>query len=134
MTGKEGGGPKAAGFGLLFSFLACRQKVYDYAGIGSSANHPAVTACLSLGMPVQLVFACKDETRTGKEMPELFIQFNSLGNTVVMLARDENAAKYARRVARITDGERHNGEGALAASPGASPISPHPCFPACFSV
>lgn len=78
-------------------------------------------------MPVQLVFACKDETRTGKEMPELFIQFNSLGNTVVMLARDENAAKYARRVARITDGERHNGEGALAASPGASP-NPPPLF------
>ncbi len=72
-------------------------------------------------MPVQLVFACKDETRTGKEMPELFIQFNSLGNTVVMLA------KYARRVARITDGERHNGEGALAASPGASP-NPPPLF------
>ena len=62
-------------------------------------------------MPVQLVFACKDETRTGREMPELFIQFNSLGNTVVMLARDENAAKYARRVARIVDGDCITGKG-----------------------
>lgn len=84
-------------------------------------------------MPVQLVFACKDETRTGKEMPELFIQFNSLGNTVVMLARDENAAKYARRVARIVDGDCITGKGRWQPPPGRPPII-HPCFPACFSV
>lgn len=75
--------------------------------MGSSRNHRAVTACLSLGMPVQLVFACKDETRTGKEMPELFIQLNSLGNTIVMITHDEKVAKYAHRVVRIVDGELH---------------------------
>ena len=48
------------------------------------------------------------DSNTGKEVLELFIQLNSLGNTIVMITHDEKVAKYAHRVVRIVDGELHS--------------------------
>ncbi|MCI8653187.1 MAG: ABC transporter ATP-binding protein [Angelakisella sp.] len=45
------------------------------------------------------------DSATGREVLELFVTLNSLGNTIVMITHDEKVAKYAHRVVRIIDGE-----------------------------
>lgn len=45
------------------------------------------------------------DSNTGREVLELFIKLNDLGNTIVMITHDEKVAKYAHRVVRIVDGE-----------------------------
>ena len=45
------------------------------------------------------------DSTTGREVLELFIRLNELGNTIVMITHDEKVARYAHRVVRIVDGE-----------------------------
>ncbi len=45
------------------------------------------------------------DSTTGREVLELFIRLNELGNTIVMITHDEKVARYAYRVVRIVDGE-----------------------------
>ena len=45
------------------------------------------------------------DSTTGREVLELFIRLNELGNTIVMITHDEKVARYAHRVVRIIDGE-----------------------------
>ena len=48
------------------------------------------------------------DSATGREVLELFVELNGLGNTIVMITHDENVARYAHRVVRIVDGELHS--------------------------
>lgn len=48
------------------------------------------------------------DSATGREVLELFVELNGLGNTIVMITHDEKVARYAHRVVRIVDGELHN--------------------------
>ena len=45
------------------------------------------------------------DSTTGREVLELFIRLNELGNTIVIITHDEKVARYAHRVVRIVDGE-----------------------------
>ena len=45
------------------------------------------------------------DSTTGREVLELFIRLNELGNTIVMITHDEKVARHAHRVVRIVDGE-----------------------------
>ena len=45
------------------------------------------------------------DSTTGREVLELFIRLNELGNTIVMITHDDKVARYAHRVVRIVDGE-----------------------------
>ena len=47
-------------------------------------------------------------TINGREVLELFVELNGLGNTIVMITHDEKVARYAHRVVRIVDGELHS--------------------------
>ena len=44
------------------------------------------------------------DSNTGREVLELFVKLNDLGNTIVMITHDEKVAQYAHRVVRIIDG------------------------------
>ncbi len=48
------------------------------------------------------------DSATGREVLELFVELNGLGNTIVMITHDEKVARYAHRVVRIVDGELHS--------------------------
>ena len=48
------------------------------------------------------------DSATGREVLELFVKLNDLGNTIVMITHDEKVARYAHRVVRIVDGELHS--------------------------
>ena len=48
------------------------------------------------------------DSATGREVLELFVELNGLGNTIVMINHDEKVARYAHRVVRIVDGELHS--------------------------
>ena len=48
------------------------------------------------------------DSNTGREVMELFVKLNDLGNTIVMITHDEKVAQYAHRVVRIVDGELHS--------------------------
>ena len=48
------------------------------------------------------------DSATGREVLELFVELNGLGNTMVMITHDEKVARYAHRVVRIVDGELHS--------------------------
>ena len=43
--------------------------------------------------------------RKNREVLDLFVKLNELGNTIVMITHDEKVAKYAHRVVRIVDGQ-----------------------------
>ncbi len=45
------------------------------------------------------------DSNTGREVLDLFVKLNELGNTIVMITHDEKVAKYAHRVVRIVDGQ-----------------------------
>ena len=45
------------------------------------------------------------DSTTGREVLELFVKLNELGNTIVMITHDEKVARYAHRVVRIVDGQ-----------------------------
>ena len=45
------------------------------------------------------------DSATGREVLELFVKLNELGNTIVMITHDEKVARYAHRVVRIVDGQ-----------------------------
>lgn len=44
------------------------------------------------------------DTKTGKEVMELFTKLNKEGKTIVMITHDEEIANYATRIIRIRDG------------------------------
>ena len=48
------------------------------------------------------------DSATGREVLELFVELNGLGNTIVMITHDEKVARYAHLVVRIVDGELHS--------------------------
>ena len=48
------------------------------------------------------------DSATGREVLELFVELNGLGNTIVMITHDEKVARYAHRVVRIVDGGLHS--------------------------
>ena len=48
------------------------------------------------------------DSATGREVLELFVELNGLGNTIVMITHDEKVARYAHWVVRIVDGELHS--------------------------
>ncbi len=45
------------------------------------------------------------DSKSGKQIMELFDQLNQEGVTIVMITHDANVAKYAKRVVHIIDGE-----------------------------
>jgi putative ABC transport system ATP-binding protein len=45
------------------------------------------------------------DSATGREVLDLFVKLNQLGNTIVMITHDEKVAAYAHRVVRIVDGQ-----------------------------
>ena len=45
------------------------------------------------------------DSTTGREVLDLFVKLNQLGNTIVMITHDEKVAAYAHRVVRIVDGQ-----------------------------
>ena len=45
------------------------------------------------------------DTRTGKEIMQLFKQLNQNGMTIVMVTHEHDIAKYAQRIITLQDGE-----------------------------
>ena len=45
------------------------------------------------------------DSATGREVLQLFIQLNQMGNTIIMITHDEQVAAYARRTLHIIDGQ-----------------------------
>ncbi|MGQ9465605.1 MAG: ABC transporter ATP-binding protein [bacterium] len=45
------------------------------------------------------------DTKTGKEIMELFDRLNAEGNTIVLVTHDPNIARHAKRVIKIIDGK-----------------------------
>ncbi|MGQ9534531.1 MAG: ABC transporter ATP-binding protein [bacterium] len=45
------------------------------------------------------------DTKTGKEIMELFGRLNAEGNTIVLVTHDPNIARHAKRVIKIIDGK-----------------------------
>ncbi|HOK55895.1 MAG TPA: ABC transporter ATP-binding protein [bacterium] len=45
------------------------------------------------------------DTKTGKEIMEIFIKLNEMGRTIVIITHDPKIAEYGQRVVRILDGE-----------------------------
>ena len=45
------------------------------------------------------------DSATGREVLQLFIQLNQMGNTIIMITHDEKVAAYARRTLHIIDGQ-----------------------------
>lgn len=45
------------------------------------------------------------DTATGKEVLQLFLKLNQMGNTIIMITHDLQVASYAKRVVKIVDGE-----------------------------
>lgn len=45
------------------------------------------------------------DTKTGKEIMEIFKKLNEQGRTIVMVTHDEEMAKYAKRIIRLKDGK-----------------------------
>lgn len=44
------------------------------------------------------------DSKTGREVLDLFQQLNHMGNTIVMITHDNNIAKFADRIIKIEDG------------------------------
>lgn len=42
---------------------------------------------------------------TGREVLDIFVELNAMGNTIIMITHDEKVAAYARRVVHIVDGK-----------------------------
>ena len=47
------------------------------------------------------------DSNTGREVLDLFVKLNALGNSIVMITHDEKVAAYAHRIVRIIDGSLH---------------------------
>ncbi len=45
------------------------------------------------------------DSTTGKEVLQLFLKLNQMGNTIIMITHDEKVASYAHRTLHIIDGE-----------------------------
>ncbi|MEA5010935.1 MAG: ABC transporter ATP-binding protein [Angelakisella sp.] len=45
------------------------------------------------------------DSTTGKEVLQLFLKLNQMGNTIIMITHDEKVASYASRTLHIIDGE-----------------------------
>jgi putative ABC transport system ATP-binding protein len=57
------------------------------------------------------------DSRTGKEILELFEELSSKGNTLVVVTHEERVARHARRIIRIQDGLVASDEPVVYASP-----------------
>lgn len=44
------------------------------------------------------------DSKTGKEILQLFKELNELGNTIIMITHDTNVAKYSKRILYLDDG------------------------------
>ena len=45
------------------------------------------------------------DSATGREVLQLFVELNRMGNTIIMITHDEKVAAYARRTLHIVDGQ-----------------------------
>ena len=48
------------------------------------------------------------DSKSGKQVMDLFEKLNKDGVTIIMITHDENVAKYAKRIIYIIDGRLYN--------------------------
>ena len=78
--------------------------------MGATVMNPfgEIIACGD-GEPSKLLL-CDEPTgaldrATGREVLDIFVELNAMGNTIIMITHDEKVAAYARRVVHIVDGK-----------------------------
>lgn len=87
--------------------LSMRAEHRPYQLSGGQQQRVAIARAIAADTPVILADEpCGNlDSRTGKAVMEMLAEQHRLGKTILLITHDENAAKYADRVIRISDGK-----------------------------
>lgn len=97
----------------ILSKVGLAERMYHRPNELSGGECQRVAIARALVNRPKIVFADEPtgnlDTKTGKEIMELFDRLHSQGNTIVLVTHDQNIASHAKRVIKIIDGRIANG-------------------------
>lgn len=97
----------------ILSKVGLAERMYHRPNELSGGECQRVAIARALVNRPKIVFADEPtgnlDTKTGKEIMELFDKLHAEGNTIVLVTHDQNIANHAKRVIKIIDGRIVNG-------------------------